>query len=47
MGKFLFIGAILLAALLFGPLGKALRGSGWRVSAGMGAVAAFAGAAFA
>ena len=46
MGKFLFIGAILLAALLFGPLGKALRGSGWRVSAGMGAVAAFAGAAF-
>ena len=46
MGKFLFIGAILLAVLLFGPLGKALRGSGWRVSAGMGAVAAFAGAAF-
>jgi hypothetical protein len=46
MGKFLFIGAILLVALLFGPLGKMLRGSGWRVSAGMGAIVAFSFAAF-
>jgi hypothetical protein len=46
MGKFLFLGAILLAVLIFGPVGRMLRGSDWRVSAGIGAIVAFAGAAF-
>jgi hypothetical protein len=46
MGKFLFIGAILLAVLIFGPFSRLLKGSDWRVSAGIGAVVAFGGAAF-
>jgi hypothetical protein len=46
MGKFLFIGGILLAVLIFGPFNRMLKGSDWRVSAGIGAVVAFAAAAF-
>jgi hypothetical protein len=46
MGKFLFLGAILLAVLIFGPFNRLLKGSDWRVSAGIGAIAAFGGAAF-
>jgi hypothetical protein len=46
MGKFLFIGAIILGVLLFGPIGRVLRGSSWRVSAGMASIVAFSGAAF-
>jgi hypothetical protein len=46
MGKFLFIGAILLAVLIFGPFNRILKGGDWRVSAGIGAVVAFSAAAF-
>jgi hypothetical protein len=46
MGKFLVIGLMFLGILLFGPISKMLRGSGWRVSAGVAAIVAFAFAAF-
>jgi hypothetical protein len=46
MGKFLFLGAIILAVILFGPFSRMLKGTSWRVSAGMAAIAAFALTAF-
>jgi len=46
MMGYLFLGAIVLGVVLWGPAGRLLKQPGWRIGSAMGAVVAFAGAAF-